>query len=284
MKEIKKYLLIGPGILPLIILIVYPLILLFIMSFSEVNFEVGGVKYNFIGVGNFRKILSDELFLKSFNVTLVFSITCVIVELFLGLIMALAVIGIKGSTILRTVFVMGMMLPPVTVALIWRTLLSSDFGIVNYLLTILGFAPVNWLGDHNMAVLSIIVVDIWHWTGFVFLIIFAGLISLPIEPFEAAKIDGASSWQTFRFITFPLMRSTFLVAGLFRMIDIIQAFPEIWLLTYGGPSFATTILNILVYLISFQWFNWGYAATVSIIMLILSVTLAVLHFVIGKRK
>jgi len=253
------------------------------MSFSNVVFEVEGVKYNFIGLENYKKILYDELFSRSLNVTLLFSIVCVIVELILGLVLALAVIGIRGSMVLRTIFVMGMMLPPVTVALIWRTLLSSDFGIVNYILTLLGFMPVNWLGDSIMAVVSIIIVDIWHWTGFVFLIIFAGLVSLPIEPFEAAKVDGASSWQTFKFITLPLMRSTLLVAALFRMIDILQAFPEIWLLTYGGPSFATTILNILVYLISFQWFNWGYASAVSLILLFLSIALAILNWRISKR-
>jgi multiple sugar transport system permease protein len=283
MKTATKYLLVSPSIILLFLLIVYPLSLLFIMSFSNVVFEVEGVKYNFIGLENYKKILYDELFSRSLNVTLLFSIVCVIVELILGLVLALAVIGIRGSMVLRTIFVMGMMLPPVTVALIWRTLLSSDFGIVNYILTLLGFMPVNWLGDSIMAVVSIIIVDIWHWTGFVFLIIFAGLVSLPIEPFEAAKVDGASSWQTFKFITLPLMRSTLLVAALFRMIDILQAFPEIWLLTYGGPSFATTILNILVYLISFQWFNWGYASAVSLILLFLSIALAILNWRISKR-
>jgi len=283
MKTATKYLLVSPSIISLFLLIVYPLSLLFIMSFSNVVFEVEGVKYNFIGLENYKKILYDELFSRSLNVTLLFSIVCVIVELILGLVLALAVIGIRGSMVLRTIFVMGMMLPPVTVALIWRTLLSSDFGIVNYILTLLGFMPVNWLGDSIMAVVSIIIVDIWHWTGFVFLIIFAGLVSLPIEPFEAAKVDGASSWQTFKFITLPLMRSTLLVAALFRMIDILQAFPEIWLLTYGGPSFATTILNILVYLISFQWFNWGYASAVSLILLFLSIALAILNWRISKR-
>lgn len=278
-----KYLLVSPGILTVAVLTLYPLSTLIPMAFSEVSFSIAGVEYRYIGLKNLHDLAEDPGFQISFQNTIIFSAASVAIEVVIGLFLALIVSEIRYQNLVRPVLLTTMMMPPVTVALIFRLLLNADFGLVNALLISFGFGWVNWLGDPKIALLSIIIVDVWHWTAFVFLVSLAGIAALPVEPFEAAKIDGASRYQSFRYITLPLLRSTILVALLFRAIDILQAFPEIWCLTWGGPGFSTTILNILIAIVSFTWMNWGYAAMIGIILLIMGVALSIVTLKLRPR-
>jgi len=237
------------------------------------------------GLTNFIRVFNDKLFHGSLEVTALFTVISVLIELCLGILLAVMVAHLKVilQKILTILLVFDIMFSPVGVALIWRFLLYPNIGIIDLLTRIFFSLSIPWLGDPFWAKISIILVDVWHWTGFVFLIIFAGYISLPSTLFEAAQVDGASGFQQFFRITLPLLKPTIAVAVLFRVVDILQAFPEIWQLTFGGPAYATTILNLLVYIATFDMRDWSYAAVVSIVLIILSLIVTLVYSLL-KRK
>jgi multiple sugar transport system permease protein len=231
------------------------------------------------------RVFEDMLFSNSLQVTAFFTTISVLVELLLGIFLAVIVAGQRPvlQKLLVTGLVLDMMISPVSVALIWRFLAYPGFGVLDSFTAYFFGLHVPWLGDPYWARITIILVDIWHWTGFVFLIVFAGYLSLPLTVFEAAQIDGASGFQQFFRITLPLLKPTIAVVLLFRTVDVLQAFPEIWQLTFGGPVYATTILNILVYIATFDMRDYAYAAVVSLLLIMLSfgVTLA---YTLFKRR
>ena len=157
---------------------------------------------------------------------------------------------------------------PVVVGIIWRLMYNPDLGMLNYFLSWFGFSPVNWTGMPGTALPSVMMADIWEWTPFVALILLAGLQSLPREPYEAALVDGASSWQTFCYITFPLLSPAMLVVLLIRVMDSFKTFDLIFVLTQGGPGMSTEILNYYTYRYGFKFFHLGYASALSWVLLV----------------
>jgi multiple sugar transport system permease protein len=162
----------------------------------------------------------------------------------------------------------------VVIGLTWRLLLNYEFGLVNYYLGRLDILPVEWLSSPKVAMASVVMVDVWNTTSFVALMLLAGLQSLPDEPFEAARIDGASWVQSFYYLTLPLLKPIILVALLWRFIDTFRIFDVIYLLTSGGPARVTETVSIYVYRYGFQSFNLGYAAAASFIMLLIMLVIA----------
>jgi multiple sugar transport system permease protein len=179
-----------------------------------------------------------------------------------------------GKGLIRSLVLLPMMCTNVVIGLTWRLLLNYQFGIVNYYLGVLGIAPVEWLSNPSLARPSIILVDVWNTTSFVALMILAGLQAMPEEPFEAARIDGASAWQTFRYLTLPLLRPTILVVLLWRVIDTFRIFDVVYLLTAGGPARATETVSLYVYRNGFQLFNLGYASAASYVMILIMLVIA----------
>jgi multiple sugar transport system permease protein len=157
---------------------------------------------------------------------------------------------------------------PVAVALIWVIMFNPSLGILNYFLTSLGLKPLLWLGHPRTVLPSLILMDTWKWTPFMVLIIHAGLQSLPLTPFEAARIDGASRWQVLRYITLPLLRSTIAVALMFRTMDSLKTFDTIYVMTEGGPNNASEILNIYTFQTGFKYFHIGYASALAVILIV----------------
>jgi multiple sugar transport system permease protein len=166
-----------------------------------------------------------------------------------------------------------MLMPPITVGLIWRLLLHPELGIINYFLGLTGLPQPAWLGDPRLAMITVIIVDIWHETSFILLILLAGLTSLPDELYEAAMIDGASAPQQFRFLTVPLMMPTILVATLIRMIAALKTYDLIYILTRGGPGISTETISYYIYRVAFVFLDMGSSAAMSFILLILIVIL-----------
>jgi len=267
-----------PAVSYILIATLYPLYKTVELSFSKIIIKGSQIESTYVGVTNFIRVLQDEVFHNSLIVTLVFSATSVILELILGLLLAIIIASIKRNRVLILLMVISMMLPPVSVALIWRFMLYPNIGLFDNLTRMLLGFSIPWLGDPFWAKISIIFVDVWHWTGFVFLIVYAGYVSLPVEQFEAAYIDGASDFQTFMYITLPLLRPTIALAAFFRIIDVLQAFPELWQLTFGGPAYATTILNILVYVATFDFHDLGYAAVVSLILIMIALATTIAYY------
>jgi multiple sugar transport system permease protein len=209
------------------------------------------------------------------RVTFTFVISAIAIEFSLGMGLALLLNRhLRGKGFIRSMILLPMMCTNVVIGLTWRLLFNYQFGIINFYLTQLHLSPVNWLSEPNLAMISVIIVDVWNTTSFVALLLLAGLQSLPEEPFEAARIDGASSLQTFGYITLPLLRPSILVALLWRMIDTFRIFDVVWLLTAGGPAHATETVSIYIYNYGFKSFDLGYASAASYVMIIIMLVVA----------
>lgn len=215
----------------------------------------------------------DGVFWRALWNTLIFVTASVTGEMVAGLLFALLLWEGRGrvANFARGLILLPSMLSPTVVGIVWL-LLFYPFGLVNWGATLLGLGRLQYLADPRLAMASVVFVDIWQWTPFVFIFVLAGLTGMPVEPREAALVDGASAWQVFRYITLPLLRPTLAAALMFRVIDAFRAFDKILIMTNGGPAEVTTILSIYLYKVSFHYQNWNYGALLALILI--AVTLA----------
>src|SRR5215475_5464598 len=181
--------------------------------------------------------------------------------------------------LLRSVFTMPMMATPVAVALVWTMMFHPQQGLLNYLLSLVGLPPSLWVYSPTLVIPSLVLVEIWHWTPLVMLIVLGGLAALPTEPYESARLDGASEWQLFRYITLPLLAPFLVVAAVIRTIDALKAFDTIYVITSGGPGTASETINLYLYLQAFAFYNIGNASAVVVIFftIVLALALVLLH-------
>jgi multiple sugar transport system permease protein len=262
--------LVTPAIVTLIGLIAYPLIFNLNLSIHDVTIlNIRSGEWDMIGLRNYVRTLQDRDSIDAFGRTLVFLVATVTLEVVLGLLAALIFnTSFRGKGFLMTLALVPMMITPVAVGLIWRMLLNAQWGIVNYYLSAVGLPEVVWLGTPTTAFISVILVEVWWGVSFVILVFLGGLSSLPTEPFEAAAIDGASSWQTFRFVTLPLMWPLILVVVTIRAIDAFRSFDVIYTLTQGGPADATRVFALEIYRTGFQNANFGLAAAKAMLLFV----------------
>jgi multiple sugar transport system permease protein len=168
---------------------------------------------------------------------------------------------------------MPLLINPVVVALIWRMFLHPELGIVNYLLSLVGIGPVNWLGDVRVAFWTVVLVDIWHQVSFMIVLLLAGLSALPREPYEAARMDGASTVQAFFHVTLPLMRPVIVVTLLIRLIFAVKTFDLVFIMTRGGPGTSTDLISYFIYRSAFFGLNIGQASAISVVLLVIVLAL-----------
>jgi multiple sugar transport system permease protein len=252
---------------------------IFLVYFSLCNWSVSSPKPSFIGLANYSEILSDLKFWQSILLTIIFLVSAVGVELILGFAIALLLNRpIFGVKVIRTLLILPMAMTPVVSGLIWRILYDPTLGLINYLLSLVGIKGPAWVATASTALPAVILVDVWQWTPFAFLVITAGLQSLPAEPYEAASIDGAKPHQVLFHITIPLLKQVLLILILLRGIDVIKVFDIIYVITNGGPGNATQTLVFYTFLKGFQWFDLGYASAMAMFLL-LAVTVLVQLFV-----
>jgi multiple sugar transport system permease protein len=268
-----------PAVLLFAALTLYPLLNLVRMSVSTVEFAQGVEIWSFTPKRNFDMLRADDVLRPAVANTVVFVAASVAVEMVLGLALAIAVAGVRGKRWLRTLLILPILVPPVAIGSMWKLMYNYDFGIFNQALVALGLQPVNWLGSTSLALLSVIVVDVWHWVPFVFLILFAAVEALPVDLLEAAHVDGASRWQALRLITIPLLLPAIVVAFLFRAILAFKVFDEVYLLTSGGPGTSTELVNLHLYKVFFEQNQLGYGALLS-----LMVIAAIVAFLLVSRK
>jgi multiple sugar transport system permease protein len=269
LRKIEPVFYISPAFITLIIILLYPLGYSFWLSFHKWTLSTFKTGIPFVGLKNYSDLFTNPEFLSSLRITVIFVISALVVEFTLGMLLALLLNhDLKGKGIIRSTILLPMMCTNVVIGLTWRLLFNYQYGIINYYLSTLHFAPIEWLSSPNVAMISVVIVDVWNTTSFVTLMLLAGLQSMPEEPFEAARIDGASSVQTFFYLTLPLLRQTILVALLWRLIDTFRIFDVVYLLTAGGPARATETVSINVYRYGFQSFNLGYASAASYLMIL----------------
>ena len=283
-RRMEPVLFISPAFIVIAIILIYPLGHSLWLSFHEWTLRGFRQGIPFVGLQNYRDLFGNPDFVNSLRITFSFAILAVGIEFVLGMGLALLLNhDLRGKNYIRALILLPMMCTNVVIGLTWRLLLNYEFGLVNYYLGVVGIGPVEWLSRPAMAFPAVILVDVWNTTSFVALLLLAGLQALPDEPFEAARIDGASAWQSFVNITLPLLRQTILVVLLWRMIDTFRIFDVIYLLTAGGPARATETVSIYVYRYGFQSFNLGYASAASYIMiLIMLIIAAVLARLMGR--
>lgn len=274
-RFLEPFIYIGPAFFVLAIILFYPLGYSLWLSFHKWNLREFKLGIPFVGFTNYINLFNNSEFLNSLWITLKFMVIAISLEFALGMALALLLNhDLKGKGIIRSLILLPMMCTNVVIGLTWRLLLNYQYGLVNYYIGLIGLKPVEWLSSPSVAMTSVVIVDVWNTTSFVALMLLAGLQSLPDEPFEAARIDGASAWQTFTNLTLPLLRPTILVALLWRIIDTFRIFDVIYLLTAGGPARMTETVSIYTYRYGFQTFNLGFASAASYIMILLMLIVA----------
>src|SRR5215216_6645059 len=266
---------IAPALAVLLSLSIYPLI--YSITISLQRETSSGVVWT---LGNFTRLVSDNFFLTAMAHTFVYAVGALSCEFLLGLGLALLLNAkMQGRGLFRASLLVPMMLPSVVVGVVWRLMLNPDFGAINGTLKQFGIntESLTWTASPKLAMLSVIAVDVWQWTPFVFLVLLAGLQAIPQEPYEAARIDGSSAWQTFRHITLPLLKPAILIALLLRTMDLLRVFDQIFILTEGGPGFATETISLYIYRTAFRFFDFGYAAAMSFVLLALTNVISALY-------
>jgi multiple sugar transport system permease protein len=258
--------LVGPAMLYLLAFAIYPLFYSLRLSFTDLTAADGTGQW--VGLKNYYDLVADPQFWNAaLNSAIMVSAT-VAIQVVLGTALALFFnLQLKGSWIVRGILVLPMLITPIVVGVMWRALLNPDWGLINWIITALGFEPPNWLGSIEMAMKTLVIVDTWQWTPFVFIIVFARLQVLPQDVFEAAQVDGAGRLSTFWHVTLPLLAPTILFAAIFRAVDGFRSFDLIYGLSYGGPGRTTTTLAFFSFQNGFQFQNYGYAAAVAYVML-----------------
>ena len=226
-----------------------------------------------VGFDNYKALASDALFKAGILNTTVLVITATSVQVFLGLVLALACSRLGGrSRAYRTLFLLPILIPGIIIGAIWRLMYNYQFGVVNQILHLVGLGPVDWLGSSSLALMSVIIVDIWHWTPFSFLLLLAAVEALPKDVSEAAQIDGASKWQEFRRVSLPLLWPAIFTTFVFRAIIAFKVFDEVYLLTGGGPGTATEVISFTIYQRFFVQDNPGYGSAMSVTVIFIIAT------------
>lgn len=270
-----------PFVLPALIVvgavIVFPWAFTLWMSLQE--WQIGGGQH-FVGLANYARLLGDARFAESLGHTLYYTVLAVLLPLVLGTLAALifhAELPLRG--LLRGIFVMPMMATPVAIALVWTMMFHPQLGVLNYLLSLVGIPPQAWVYHPASVIPSLVLVETWQWTPLVMLIVLGGLAAIPAEPYESARIDGASGWQMFRYITLPLIAPFLMVAVIIRSIDALKSFDIIYAITQGGPGTASETINIYLYSVAFAYYDIGYGSALVVVffMLIVALSLVLLH-------
>ncbi len=277
------YWFLAPSVVLLLALTVYPLVYVLQISVHRVT-PSGEV---FVGLQNFLRLFRDAFFYRAVWQTLILAASALTLEFLLGLSLALLLNSeIRARNFWRALFLLPMILPPVVAGVIWRLIYNPSFGVLNGVLQMLGFdiKRWTWLANPSIALPCVIMVDVWEWTPFVFLILLAGLQSIPQEPYEAARIDGSNAWQTFIHITLPLLMPAILVALLLRTMDLLRIFDQVFILTQGGPGFATETVSLYIYKTAFRFYDFGYAAVLSLVLLVVTMILCRIYIRFLKRQ
>jgi multiple sugar transport system permease protein len=230
-------------------------------------------RFRFVWFDNYVSLVSEPLFARALQFTLGFTLVAVIVQVGLGLAVALFLHArVPGRNVLRALMLMPLMMPPVITALMWKIMMAStNAGILNHMLSFIGVDPINWFGSTQGAVVSVLIIDTWGNLPFVSLVLLGGLQALPIEPYEAAQVDGAGPLAILRYLTLPLLSPFLVLVMTFRTMDSLRIFDVIYATTAGGPNDATTNLLFMAYQYSFQWFQMGKGMAQAVVLLMLVV-------------
>lgn len=272
------WLLVAPMVIMFVIFAFIPSITAILFAFSRVRLHRTGMLRTFIGFDNFVRAFDDQLVRQSAVTTLKWALTVTTVEILLGLGLALLLAhGIRGRALFSSLLIIPIIMPPVAVSIMWFFMYDYTFGIFNYLLNQIGLPSVRWLSNPDTALYAMMAVDVWQATPFAFLLLYAAILSLPRDPYEAAAIDGAGRWHVFRTVTLPLLLPVLAVVVLLRLIDAARIFDKIFVMTRGGPGTSSFTTTLTVYVEAFNKYDFGYASAISFLFQIVLVIIATFY-------
>ncbi len=292
MKRVKSpqalapFVFILPALVVLVVGLIIPVGRAFYLSFFDWDMGTPWESAKSIGLDNYVRMWADESVRNSMAVTLKYTFFTTLIEMILGIGLALALEKpIRGASLFRTIFILPLMMSPIIVGLIWRYMLDGRTGVIPYYverlgeiipaLQSLGFVRHAYLAETNLALPAAIGVDIWQWTPFIFIIILAGLQALPDDVMQAAYIDGANWFQMTVLVKLPMMLPLIIVTLLMRVIDVFRALEVLFIMTFGGPAQATEVLSVKIYKTAFAAQNLGYASTISMLLIAITFLLSV---------
>lgn len=277
-----KYRMMTPAILVVLLVIILPLVYSVYVSLHKYILQFG--MGDFVGLKNFYDAFQDKGFVVSIKNTFVLTFFVVTLEFTIAFVFALLLDrkDLRGKNIYTLILLLPIMMPPITVGLIWRLLLHPDLGVINFMLSVIGIGKLGWYGDPAMAMPTVIMVDVWHETSLVLIIILSGLTNMDRSQFEAAHIDGASYLQTLWHITIPLLAPVLTVAALIRTVASIKMYDLIYILTRGGPGSRTETMSYYIYKTAFRKLDMGHAAAEAFILLIVIMIFVYAFFIVTK--
>ncbi len=270
-----------PALVVIGAVIVFPWVFTLWMS---VNSWTLGQAQTFAGLDNYIRLATDFRFWESLWHTLIFTVLAVVAPLFLGTLAALIFDAqFPGRGFLRGVFVMPMMATPVAIALVWTMMFHPQLGVLNYLLSLVGIGPQEWIYNRYSVIPSLVLVETWQWTPLIMLIVLGGLAALPREPYESAEIDGANAWQKFRYLTLPMIAPFLMIGVIIRAIDAIKSFDIIYAMTQGGPGTASETINIYLYNTAFSYYDIGYGSAMAVVFFVIIIALSFALMMVRAR-
>jgi len=271
---------IGPSVILILVISIFPFIIALDYSFRNISYTETNAKGEWNGLDNYRRALFDPDFIHSLGVTFKFMLPAIAIEMVIGLLIAMlfAKPNLKGINKAIPILLIPNIIAPVVAGLVGRLSLNTEFGVIGITLRKWGLIEQAILGDVRLALPAVIAIDVWQWTPFVAVIVLAGLLSLPKEPYEAAALDGAKGWKIFRRVTLPLISPLLAVVLLLRAIEAFKIFDTVWVMTGGGPGTATETSNIFAYRMNFMHWRLGYGAAIVLLLYAVSFTLCVIFF------
>ncbi len=269
-----RWLLVAPLVLLLLCFMVYPTLYSLYMSFTD--YIMRGAP-NFIGLDNYRAVLADSVFWAALGRTIYVLVMCIVIELVLG--MALAILlnrNFKGQGIVRGLCFVPLLVSPLSMSLMWNYILHIQFGVVNTMIGWLGFDPVPFLSSPGLALNTIVFITVWQWLPFATFVLLAGLKGMPRDQFEAAQIDGASSWRVFFRLTLPMLKPLIIIIILLRVMWLMRLFDPLYGTTRGGLE--TELLDWMIYRVSFVFFDIGQGTAYALFALYITLIVGALMF------
>jgi multiple sugar transport system permease protein len=285
-RAAAPYLYIAPALLFIVALMIYPIVYNLRNSVIDLNIAtfLGG-NAEFVGLDHYTKLLSDDAFMHSVGVSVVFTVVCIVLQFTLGLALAMFFIReFPGSYVLRALLVLGWLLPGVVTGNLFRWLLDGDTGVVPWFTATIGLGSHAWLTDPDSALWAAVATNVWVGIPFNMILLLPGLQAISTELYEAAAIDGASAWQRFRYITMPLLKPVALSVVMLGIIYTFKVFDIIFVLTGGGPVDATTVLPLYIYDVSLKFFRFGEGAAASTMLLVAMLAVAAVYLRLVSKE
>jgi multiple sugar transport system permease protein len=277
-----KHVLVAPALLIFVVITIFPLIFNVIMSFC--NWQLGGT-VKFLGLDNYISAFENKIFWKTIYNTIWIVILSVGIEYVLGMVLAYNISKLlHGKKLIRVLMLLPMLMAPVVIGFMWKQIFNESYGPLNYFLSKLGLDGVKWISKSGYSLLSIVLVDIWEWTPFITLILLAGFQSLPKEPLESARVDGASEWRIFRDHIFKMLLPASVVAITLRAIETFKIFDTVYIITAGGPGVSSMSASMYAYQVGLRNFNIGKSAAMCVIMLAIVMIVSQLVTKLSARR